>query len=141
MRIEIDGKDHAFDGERLDDGRLIVRLDDSTFKLRAVRDGSIWHLLRGGEYLRFALRDELHGLDEDAESGSLAAPMPGKVIAVMAKAGGRVTKGTPLLVLEAMKMEHTISAPSDGLVKDVRCAPGEQVVEGFELITFEADAA
>jgi 3-methylcrotonyl-CoA carboxylase alpha subunit len=38
-------------------------------------------------------------------------------------------------------MEHTISAPSDGLVKDVRCAPGDQVLEGFELITFEADAA
>ena len=141
MRIEIDGKDHAFDGEQLADGRMLVRLDGSTFKLRAVRDGSVWHLFCGGAYRRFALRDELHGLDEDAESGSLAAPMPGKVIAVMAKVGDRVSKGSPLLVLEAMKMEHTITAPADGLVKDVRCAPGEQVVEGFELITFEADAA
>jgi len=141
MRIEIDGKDHAFDGELLEDGRSIVGLDGSTFKLRAVRDGGLWHLFCGGEYRRFAVRDELHGLDEDAESGSLAAPMPGKVIAVMAKAGERVAKGTALLVLEAMKMEHTIAAPADGLVKDVRCAPGEQVVEGFELITFEADAA
>jgi 3-methylcrotonyl-CoA carboxylase alpha subunit len=141
MRIEIDGQDHAFDGERLADGRMLVRLDGNAFKLRAVRDGGLWHLFCGGEYRRFALRDELHGLDEDAESGSLAAPMPGKVIAVMAKAGTRVAKGTPLLVLEAMKMEHTISAPSDGLVKDVRCAPGDQVLEGFELITFEADAA
>jgi len=140
MRIEIDGKDHAFDGESLDDGRLLVRLDGSAFKLRAVREGGVWHLFSGGEYRRFALRDELQGLDEDAESGSLAAPMPGKVIAVMAKAGTRVTKGTPLLVLEAMKMEHTIAAPSDGLVKDVRCAAGEQVLEGFELIAFEADA-
>jgi len=140
-RLEIDGRDHAFDGEPLDDGRSLVRLDGSAFKLRAVRDGSLWHLFCGGEYRRFALRDELHGLDEDAESGSLAAPMPGKVIAVMAKAGDRVSKGSPLLVLEAMKMEHTIAAPADGLVKDVRCAPGEQVVEGFELITFEADAA
>ncbi len=140
MRIEIDGRDHAFGGESLDDGRLLVRLDGSTFKLRAVREGSVWHLFSGGEYRRFALRDELQGLDEDAESGSLAAPMPGKVIAVMAKAGARVTKGTPLLVLEAMKMEHTISAPSDGLVKDVRCAAGDQVLEGFELIAFESDA-
>ena len=141
MRIEIDGTDHAFDGERLDDGRLIVRLDGAAFKLRAVRDGGLWHLFCGGEYRRFALRDELHGLDDDAESGSLAAPMPGKVIAVMVEAGARVAKGTPLLVLEAMKMEHTISAPADGLVKDVRCAPGEQVLEGYELIAFEADAA
>ena len=141
MRIEIDGRDHAFDGTPLDDGRLLVRLDGSSFKLRAVRDGTVWHLFGAGEYRRFALRDELQGLDEDAESGSLAAPMPGKVIAVMAKAGTRVTKGTPLLVLEAMKMEHTIAAPSDGLVKDVRCAAGDQVLEGFELIAFEADAA
>jgi len=141
MRIEIDGRDHAFDGEPLDDGRLLVRLDASSFKLRAVRDGSVWHLFSAGEYRRFALRDELQGLDEDAESGSLAAPMPGKVIAVMAKAGTRVAKGTPLLVLEAMKMEHTIAAPADGLIKDVRCAPGDQVLEGFELIAFEADAA
>jgi len=139
MRIEIDGKDHAFGGEPLDDGRVLVRLDGATFKLRAVRDESVWHLFSGGEYRRFALRDELQGLDEDAESGSLAAPMPGKVINVMARAGARVAKGTPLLVLEAMKMEHTISAPADGLVKDVRCAPGDQVLEGFELITFEAD--
>ena len=141
MRIEIDGKDHAFDGDSLDDGRLLVRLDGSAFKLRAVREGGVWHLFSGGEYRRFALRGELQGLDEDAESGSLAAPMPGKVIAVMAKPGTRVTKGTPLLVLEAMKMEHTIAAPSDGLVKDVRCAAGDQVLEGFELIAFEADAA
>ena len=75
----------------------------------------------------------------DADNANhVAAPMPGKVIAVMVKVGARVTKGTPLLVLEAMKMEHTIAAPADGLVKDVRCAPGEQVVEGFELIAFEA---
>ena len=59
----------------------------------------------------------------------------------MAKSGEHVAKGTPLLVLEAMKMEHTISAPANGLVKDVRCAPGDQVLEGFELIAFEADAA
>jgi len=140
MRIEIDGKDHAFYGEQLEDGRSMVALDGSTFKLRSVRDGGLWHLFCGGAYRRFAVRDDLHGLDEDAESGSLAAPMPGKVIAVSAKAGDRVAKGTPLLVLEAMKMEHSIAAPADGLVKEVRCAPGEQVVEGFELIIFEADA-
>jgi 3-methylcrotonyl-CoA carboxylase alpha subunit len=141
MQIEIDGKDHAFGGEQLNDGRLLVRLDGNAFKLRAVREGNVWHLFGLLEHRRFALRDELQGLDEDAESGSLAAPMPGKVIAVMAKSGDHVTKGTPLLVLEAMKMEHTISAPANGLVKDVRCAPGDQVLEGFELIAFDADAA
>jgi len=51
-------------GEPLDDGRVLVRLDGATFKLRAVRDESVWHLFSGGEYRRFALRDELQGLDD-----------------------------------------------------------------------------
>jgi 3-methylcrotonyl-CoA carboxylase alpha subunit len=50
-----------------------------------------------------------------------------------------VEKGTPLVILEAMKMEHTITAPAKGRVKEVRCAPGEQVAEGVELIAFEAE--
>ena len=70
MRIEIDGEDHSFGGERLDDGRLLVRLDGNASKLRAVREGNVWHLFSPGEYRRFALRDELQGLDEEAESGS-----------------------------------------------------------------------
>ncbi|MGA8054032.1 MAG: biotin/lipoyl-containing protein, partial [Burkholderiales bacterium] len=49
-----------------------------------------------------------------------------------------VEKGTPLLVLEAMKMEHTLAAPAAGKVKALRYAVGEQVTEGIELIDFEA---
>jgi 3-methylcrotonyl-CoA carboxylase alpha subunit len=63
--------------------------------------------------------------------------MPGKVIALVAKAGERVEKGAPLLVLEAMKMEHTVRAPRAGLVKAFRCEPGEQVAEGVELVDLE----
>ncbi len=50
-------------------------------------------------------------------------------------------KGAPLLVLEAMKMEHTIAAPANGVVKAFRCAPGEQVADGMELVEFEAAAS
>ena len=53
------------------------------------------------------------------------------------KAGDTVSKGQALLVLEAMKMEHTLAAPADGTVKSVRYAVGEQVVEGAELVEFE----
>jgi 3-methylcrotonyl-CoA carboxylase alpha subunit len=63
--------------------------------------------------------------------------MPGKVIALIAAVGARVDKGAPLLVLEAMKMEHTISAPKRGRVKSFRFAPGEQVVDGVDLVDFE----
>jgi 3-methylcrotonyl-CoA carboxylase alpha subunit len=74
---------------------------------------------------------------EDTRAGSLAAPMPGKVIKVMAEAGAKVTKGQALLILEAMKMEHTITAPADGVVKEIHYGAGEQVLEGAELITLE----
>ena len=63
--------------------------------------------------------------------------MPGKVIQVLTNAGARVKKGDPLLILEAMKMEHTITAPADGTVKEVRYEAGEQVLEGAELIVLE----
>jgi 3-methylcrotonyl-CoA carboxylase alpha subunit len=53
-------------------------------------------------------------------------------------AGSVVAKGAPLLILEAMKMEHTICAPDNGTVRGYRAAVGEQVREGWELIEFEA---
>ena len=70
--------------------------------------------------------------------GAVRAPLPGKIIDLRVKAGDKVSKGEPLLVLEAMKMEHTLAAPADGTVKTVRYAVGEQVVEGAELVEFEA---
>ena len=63
--------------------------------------------------------------------------MPGKVIALLSAPGAAVDKGAPLLVLEAMKMEHTISAPRAGVVKGFRFAAGDQVAEGAELVEFE----
>ena len=64
--------------------------------------------------------------------------MPGTVVRVMAEAGDRVTRGQPLLVVEAMKMEHTIVAHADGVVKQVKFRTGDPVSEGVELISFEA---
>jgi 3-methylcrotonyl-CoA carboxylase alpha subunit len=137
QRIDITGRSHAFEAQRLADGRLLVRLDGRACKARAVRDGRDWHVFVRGAHRRLTLHDELEGLDIDAGGGSLAAPMPGKVIAVMVKPGERVTKGAPLLILEAMKMEHTIFAPGDGEVKEIHYAAGEQVAEGAELLRLE----
>ena len=63
--------------------------------------------------------------------------MPGKIISIAVKAGDTVEKGQPLLVMEAMKMEHTISAPADGKVAEVFYAIGDQVTEGAELVAIE----
>lgn len=65
--------------------------------------------------------------------GSLLAPMPGTVLRVAVAAGEAVTEGQPLLWLEAMKMEHRIAAPSDGLVTELPVVPGQQVDVGAVL--------
>jgi 3-methylcrotonyl-CoA carboxylase alpha subunit len=63
--------------------------------------------------------------------------MPGKIIAVLVKSGAKVEKGTPLIILEAMKMEHTIVAQGRGTVTEIHYKVGEQVAEGAELLGFE----
>ncbi|PHY06206.1 MAG: 3-methylcrotonyl-CoA carboxylase [Alcaligenaceae bacterium] len=76
--------------------------------------------------------------DEQVElAGGLTAPMPGKVIAVHVSPGDQVKRGQALLVMEAMKMEHTIAAPTDSVVKALLYAVGDQVSEGAALITLE----
>ncbi|MEG3000979.1 MAG: biotin/lipoyl-containing protein, partial [Comamonas sp.] len=79
-----------------------------------------------------------HAGDSGSEGGRLTAPMPGKVVSFAVKAGDAVTKGQPLAVMEAMKMEHTIAAPADGVVQELLYAPGDQVTEGAELIRISA---
>jgi 3-methylcrotonyl-CoA carboxylase alpha subunit len=92
-------------------------------------DGS-WQL----EYVDpFADRD-----DSAVAGGRLTAPMPGKIVQVLAQAGDTVKRGQPILILEAMKMEHTIAAPADGMVDAINYAAGELVEEGAALIAFTA---
>ena len=79
-----------------------------------------------------------HSGETAAEGGRLTAPMPGKVVSFAVKAGDAVTKGQPLAVMEAMKMEHTIAAPADGVVQELLYAPGDQVTEGAELLKLVA---
>jgi len=66
-------------------------------------------------------------------AGSLLAPMPGTVLRVGIAVGDRVIRGQPLIWLEAMKMEHTVSAPADGIVGEVAVAAGQQVELGAVL--------
>jgi len=76
----------------------------------------------------------LHAGEAPAEVGRLTAPMPGKVVSFAVKSGDIVKRGQALAVMDAMKMEHTIAAPIDGVVEELLYAPGDQVVEGAELL-------
>ncbi len=71
--------------------------------------------------------------------GAIVAPMPGRVIALMVAKGDRVTRGQPLVVIEAMKMEQTLNAPFDGVVSEMKAVVDTQVVEGSVLIQLEGD--
>jgi 3-methylcrotonyl-CoA carboxylase alpha subunit len=75
-----------------------------------------------------------HASDVHEEGGRLTAPMPGKLISFNVKAGDKVVKGQALAVMDAMKMEHTISSPVDGVVQELLYLLGEQVIEGAELL-------
>jgi len=74
-----------------------------------------------------------------AEAGSLVAPMPGAVVRIEVIQGSRVEAGTPVIVLEAMKMEHTVRAPADGVVAAISVAAGDQVESGQVLAVVSAD--
>lgn len=101
-------------------------------------DGVHLQVLTTGAMVDLLYRDPLAVTGEDEGAGGrLTAPMPGKVVAVRVKAGADVKKGQPLVIVEAMKMEHTIIAPRDGIVEAVRAKVGDQVDEKFELIAFK----
>jgi 3-methylcrotonyl-CoA carboxylase alpha subunit len=120
------------------DGQLHAQLGERRVNATVVVSAERRHVFFEGRAWPLALVSTLQagGAGDDA-GGGLKAPMPGKVIALLAEVGARVDKGAPLLVMEAMKMEHTIAAPKAGLVKAFRCAPGDQVVDGVDLVDFE----
>ncbi|MFD8481018.1 acetyl/propionyl/methylcrotonyl-CoA carboxylase subunit alpha [Kitasatospora sp. NPDC059673] len=143
-----------------------IRLDEGpTRKARATRDGSLLRLAVDGLQATFTVAEErtaggithwlgadgdawpVHPFDAIAERaaagtahhGTLTAPMPGTVTVVKVEAGERVRRGQALLVLEAMKMEHVISAPHDGTVEDLRVTAGATVAMDEPLVAVAPD--
>ncbi|MBK8908002.1 MAG: ATP-grasp domain-containing protein [Rhodospirillales bacterium] len=129
-------------GEVDADGNLFADLDGVRMRATIVRLGNDLTILCGGASHRLSLDDPaLRSSLQEAAAGGLMAPMPGKVIAVNAAPGDAVARGATLIVLEAMKMEHAITAPADGTIAEIRYRVGEQVEEGAELVTFVEEAA
>lgn len=104
-----------------------------------VRQGTRIDVFVMGKCETLFLKDALAsaGQVEADHAGSLAAPMPGKIIAIEVLVGDKVKRGQALLVMEAMKMEHTIVAGGDGVVESIYFSVGEQVAEGAVLISLE----
>ncbi len=120
---------------------LSIVFGGHTLVADVVRQGDDLHVFTRGRHRVLSLVDIIaQSESQDTAEGRLTAPMPGKVIALGAVAGAKVARGTPLLVMEAMKMEHTIVAPADGVVAEMLYAVGDQVAEGAELVRFEPAA-
>nr|WP_315486234.1 acetyl/propionyl/methylcrotonyl-CoA carboxylase subunit alpha [uncultured Undibacterium sp.] len=116
----------------------VLAIADQTVTATVVRDGEHFHIFSQGVHTDLHYNDVLaHAGEAEAEGGRLTAPMPGKIVAVVVKNGQEVKKGEALLIMEAMKMEHTISAPHDGVVDEVLYAVGDQVTEGAPLLNFK----
>jgi len=125
---------HADPGLLLEFGgrRAVVQVDVQ---------GEVAHVFAAQGASQITVIDLLaHAGDSQGEGGRLTAPMPGKVVSFAVKPGDVVRKGQPLAVMEAMKMEHTIAAPTDGTVQELLYAPGDQVSDGAELLRLEVAA-
>jgi 3-methylcrotonyl-CoA carboxylase alpha subunit len=117
---------------------LVIKLDGAAVRGTVVRAGDMFHVFTGGAHYPLNYNDPLaHAGEAEAEGGRLTAPMPGKIVAVLVEKGKTVEKGAPLLIMEAMKMEHTIAAPANGTVEDLLYAVGDQVTEGAQLLAFK----
>jgi 3-methylcrotonyl-CoA carboxylase alpha subunit len=115
---------------------LQLELDGQRWLLQTYRRGEVVHVFGAMGATQITEIDLLaHAGEAQHEGGRLTAPMPGKVVSFQVKAGDTVSRGQALAVMEAMKMEHTIAAPADGVVAEILYAPGDQVLEGAELLT------
>lgn len=120
---------------------LRLWLDQVEYRAQVLQDGDHLQVAQAGSDWTLAVVDTLASAgtnSQEAHGGRLTAPMPGKIIALNVGAGDSVKQGDVLLVMEAMKMEHSIQAPADGTVAELFFAVGDQVPEGAELVTMES---
>jgi 3-methylcrotonyl-CoA carboxylase alpha subunit len=124
------------------DAPLRFTLGERMYRAEVIIQGQRCDVFIQGEHHVLERIDPLAHVGELATAeGGVRALMPGKVVALLVAPGARVRKGEPLLVLEAMKMEHTTCAPSDGVCQAFKVTVGEQVSEGAELVEFISEPA
>jgi 3-methylcrotonyl-CoA carboxylase alpha subunit len=133
--LQFAGGTMVAEAEQQPEGSLAVVIDGVRRHMTVLDHGTEMMIFVDGEGWRLTEVDPLAARSgEDPGAGRLTAPMPGRVTQLMVEPGAEVRRGQPLVVIEAMKMEHTVTAPADGVVEAVRFAVGDLVEEGAELI-------
>ncbi|KAB0531105.1 acetyl/propionyl/methylcrotonyl-CoA carboxylase subunit alpha [Xanthomonas cissicola] len=121
---------------------LRVEMDGRQWRAQVLRDGATLTLIGARQRAVFRHHDALAEADQPTqEAGGLTAPMPGRIVSLPATVGQPVARGQALVVLEAMKMEHTLHAPSDGTVQAYLVAEGDLVDDGAALVEFVSASA
>jgi len=137
VRLDVDASTFVAHAVAVDAVRGEVRavVDGAPFACAFVHDGADLYAMRDGATEKFGVPVvDAARFEADAKSdGRAVAPMPGQIIAVFAKAGDAVKRDQAILILEAMKMEHTIVAPVDGRLERLSLSVGDRVTEGAEL--------
>ena len=128
-----------FEDVDLADGLLSARIDGEPVRVRLVNVGQDVFAIAAGTTERLTIAEPDAGAFGRAgeRGGRVVAPMPGRIVSVAVAAGDRVRADTVLVVLEAMKMEHSIRSPADAAVAAVHCAVGDRVDEGVELVSLQ----
>ncbi|WP_434034638.1 acetyl-CoA carboxylase biotin carboxylase subunit [Cupriavidus sp. a3] len=122
-----------------DSGTALVECDGVAYPLVFAADKQVLHLFQSGRAWQFPLHDPRRRRDAGEAGGVLQAPLTARIVAVHVAEGERVEAGQPLVVLEAMKMEHTIAAPFSGVVAELAARAGGQASAGSLLARVEAD--
>jgi len=135
--VEIRGKRHCVSVGPVEGDRLPITLDDETYFSRVARVGDRFSATTPRGRYELELVDPFHYEPADAlPDARLTSLMPGRVVKVLAKAGDTIKKGQALLILEAMKMEHTIASPRDGVIERVAFAENQLVPADAVLVAF-----
>ncbi len=121
-----------------DESSVTVELDGVRSTHQVIAVGRRWHVQGRAGAVDLVETPRFPEVDGGGVAGGQTAPMPGVIRAVAVTVGDRVVAGQSLVVMEAMKMEHTIRAPEDSVVAEVRCAVGDQVSNGAVLVVLEA---
>lgn len=133
-RVSSSGRTDSVEILALREREAELRLNGRRVVVPFVGDGSSIHFMLDGETYRAEVAASGRKRSGRHREHSMSAPMPGVVLKISVGVGDVVTRGMPLLVLEAMKMEHQLHAPYDGVVSAIRCAAGEMVQPGYDLI-------
>jgi 3-methylcrotonyl-CoA carboxylase alpha subunit len=133
VTLDIDGKTYSVEILSIEDGNFRALVDGEQTEARFLRAGRDIFADVEGHHLTLSEPDYAHDRGEFAGSGSIRAPMPGRILKLEVATGTEVEEGTRLLVMEAMKMEHVLRAPISGRMEDILVHEGDQVREGDVL--------